>query len=187
MALYKVNSTSATAHYFKSEDVKVFPCSFRGVKSTNNKQIYDPAARLQTEEGYTNPAFIGKKSYVIEFKNNTLKAVIGGYTFTISNINKADFIYGENKAKSLFIKVANYASTAVTTKRLAPIEGSVEALDIVGDGNTDIFVGLFVAEADSFNALDTDTKNLFSAANHYELTPFIAKNSELIINPAAIT
>lgn len=93
--------------YFKSKDVRVFPCSYRGNYEKNNGSVtFDPEARLNTESNLINAGGkLGfKENYLIEKADNVAKFVICGYYFEISNINSYD---AELSNKRLFVKLAD--------------------------------------------------------------------------------
>lgn len=87
--------------YFKSEDVKVFPCSYRGYKENqanqNNEDMIDPESRMITESNYANATGFNfynmnattdrglSDTYILNYSttNHILKVVINGYYFEI--------------------------------------------------------------------------------------------------------
>ena len=94
-------------NYFKSKDVRVFPCSYRGNYEINNGSVtFDPEARLNTESNLISAGGkLGlKENYLIEKTDNVAKFVICGYYFEISNINSYD---DQLSNKRLFVKLAN--------------------------------------------------------------------------------
>ena len=94
--------------YFKSKDVRGFPCSYRGNYEKNNGSVtFDPEARCNTESALINAGGkLGlKESYLIEkTSDNVAKFVICGYYFEISNINSYD---DELSNKRLFVKLTD--------------------------------------------------------------------------------
>ena len=92
--------------YFKSKDVRVFPCSYRGNYEKDNGSVtFDPEARLNTESNLISAGGkLGlKESYLIEkTSGNVAKFVICGYYFEISNINSYD---DQLSNKRLFVKL----------------------------------------------------------------------------------
>jgi hypothetical protein len=116
--LQKINEINEYL-YFKSKNVKVFPCSYRGVYTLENKGTekdnsftFDPESRLTTEGSFTNiPGYsigyspLNKNSYIISYtttgsdttKTGLLKCVIGGYYFEINNITIEDLEKLQNK------------------------------------------------------------------------------------------
>ena len=76
-------------NFFKSADVKVYPCGFRGYDASD--KMFNPKARMTSEEGLIGLGGVGdlRSSYVVSYSaesNGTLDAVIGGYRFKISNV-----------------------------------------------------------------------------------------------------
>ena len=81
--------------YFKSEDVKVFPCAYRGYRESSAEAL-DPSARSFTEYNFSNiysNISANKPSYVISYNttDDILKCIIGGYYFEISNVSTYSF------------------------------------------------------------------------------------------------
>ena len=93
--------------YFKSKDVRVFPCSYRGNYEINNGSVtFDTEARLNTESNLISAGGkLGlKENYLIEKTDNVAKFVICGYYFEISNINSYD---DQLSNKRLFVKLTD--------------------------------------------------------------------------------
>lgn len=129
------------ANYFKSKDVKIFPCAYRG-QDANNEPI-NPEASSFTEYNFTNIySKQGKKkeSFIISYTETELKCIIGGYYFEITNL--AD--YEKSSYKYLAIKVIN--------KELVPFESTDP--DTLDDTTTGNFLGV---------AGDNDISNLANA------------------------
>lgn len=80
-----------TNKYFKSEDIQVYPCGYRGNRN-NNVLIYNPQARMTTEEGLIGLGSLGdlSRNYVVSFKDNILRLILGGYFFKIDTSNYTD-------------------------------------------------------------------------------------------------
>jgi hypothetical protein len=81
--------------YFRSEDIKVFPCAYRGYRKSGAEAL-DPSARSFTEYNFSNiysNISANKPSYVISYNttNDILKCTIGGYYFEISNVSTYSF------------------------------------------------------------------------------------------------
>ena len=94
-------------NYFKSKDVRVFPCSYRGNYEKDSGSVtFDPEARLNTESNLISAGGkLGlKENYLIEKTDNVAKFVICGYYFEISNINSYD---DQLSNKRLFVKLTN--------------------------------------------------------------------------------
>lgn len=101
------------ANYFKSTDVKIFPCAYRGQNASN--EPINPEASSFTEYNFTNiysKQGEKKESFIISYTENELKCVIGGYYFEITNFDK----YKKSDYKYLAIKIAN--------KELVPFDGT---------------------------------------------------------------
>ena len=87
--------------YFESKNVKVYPSAYRGAfdrdtglpitPETTKTTTFDPEARLTTEKVLLGNSISDLKgSYVIDYANDTLKCVIGGYYFEIYNLTAAN-------------------------------------------------------------------------------------------------
>lgn len=118
------------ANYFKSTDVKIFPCAYRGQNASN--EPINPEASSFTEYNFTNiysKQGEKKEGFIISYTENELKCVIGGYYFEITNFDK----YKKSDYKYLAIKIAN--------KELVPFEGAYSdgSLD---DTTNNIFLGV---------------------------------------------
>ena len=93
--------------YFKSKDVRVFPCSYRGNYEKDSGSVtFDPESRLNTESNLISAGGkLGlKENYLIEKTDSVAKFVICGYYFEISNINSYD---DQLSNKRLFVKLTN--------------------------------------------------------------------------------
>ena len=113
------------ANYFKSTDVKIFPCAYRG-------QNINPEASSFTEYNFTNiysKQGEKKESFIISYTENELKCVIDGYYFEITNLNN----YEKSDYKYLAIKIAN--------KELVPFDGTYSAGSL-DDTTNNIFLGV---------------------------------------------
>lgn len=112
-------------NYFKTGDVKVFPCAYRG-------QNINPEASSFTEYNFTNiysKQGEKKESFIISYTENELKCVIGGYYFEIANFNR----YEKSDYKYLAIKITN--------KELVPFDGTYSAGSL-DDTTNNIFLGV---------------------------------------------
>lgn len=117
------------ANYFKSADVKIFPCAYRGQNASN--EPINPEASSFTEYNFTNiysKQGEKKESFIISYTENELKCVIGGYYFEITNFNE----YEKSNYKYLAIKIAN--------KELIPFEGTMPA--VLDDTTNNTFLGV---------------------------------------------
>jgi hypothetical protein len=118
--------------FFLSENVKVYPCSFRG-KGADGKQI-NPSARLITEEGFVRPVAVGSiDSYVIAGSNDLLKVVIGGYYFEIT-------LDETQKFKTLSISTKLAGDQQVLASLYSDADNCLDVLD--SKENKYYFVGL---------------------------------------------
>ena len=104
-------------YFIESENVKVFPCSYRGFDKSEN--IFDPEANGFTEYNFAN--IYGKQTKLISWSGGLLKCVIDGYYFEIKGINPNDLYIGGQLYKFAIVLeelkvVGNY-----TTKVLKPI------------------------------------------------------------------
>jgi len=116
------------ANYFKSSDVKVFPCAYRG-------QGIDMEASSFTEYNFTNiysKQGLKKESFIISYTDNKLKCVIGGYYFEIQNLNN----YFTNEAAK-----ANYQYLGITVSNKELVPFGESAPNVLDDEN-DNFLGI---------------------------------------------
>lgn len=119
------------AYFIESENVKVFPCSYRGFN--DDKNIFDPEASGFTEYNFAN--IYGKQTKLISWTDNLLKCIIDGYYFEIKYIAPAD----------LFINNKLYKFAIV-----------LDPIDIVGSYQTKVLKSIY---ADNVNYLDTKIGN----------------------------
>ena len=168
--------------YIESQNIKVFPCAYRGYYKVNNEGqakpetlVFDPEARATTEANFTNTFHKlsdNKESYVIAWiptsntTKGTLKCVIGGYYFEIYDHSMSDFFYtdtDDNTIKPYYlciktesISLGTSASDDVdarTTKVLSSFGGAANYLDVYSeDQNNYAFTGLLVSKAVVENA-----------------------------------
>lgn len=176
--------------YFRSEDIKVFPCSFRGnylIETgdyQNQSYAFDPESRLTTEYNFTHLHSIGNpsSSYVIEFNedNGILKCVIGGYYFEISNINT----YIEDlKNKTLAIQLdeielkpsetdSRFDESSIDSTRktyvLKSWDSRTTSLDFLVDGDSEYkFYGLAILSDDSQVIKSLSLSNIFDSNGNF--------------------
>lgn len=127
-----------TDKYFKSADIQVYPCGYRGPQKTNEALIYNPQARMTTEEGLTGLGGLGdlSRSYVVSFENNTLGLILSGYFFKISNIdNYADLTGTYLYIKLKEVSIVESAETDNRTHILSPLyENADDKLDAYFNG-----------------------------------------------------
>ena len=124
------------AYFIESENVKVFPCSYRGFNDDGN--IFDPEANGFTEYNFAN--IYGKQTKLISWTGNLLKCIIDGYYFEIKNITPADLFRNNKLYKFAII---------------------LDTIDIVGSYKTKVLKSIY---ADNVNYLDTkiDGVNYFT-------------------------
>ncbi len=150
------------ANYFKSKDVKIFPCAYRGQDS--NGTPINPEASSFTEYNFTNiysKSGLKKESFIISYTANELKCIIGGYYFEITSLN--DYT-DKSKYKYLAIKVLD--------KELIPFEKDhPESLD----DNSGNFLGL--AGGSALSELSGATAHLQVFDSHEET---IGENSTTV-------
>ena len=147
-------------YYLLSENVRVYPCAFRGQFSEDI--IFDPESRLNTEANFILPRANGDiiTSYVISFVPTsagnpdvgTLTCVIGGYYFELRNFDLSDLFDNPNAIKQLYINTRQVSLTPDSnenqpkTRVLASfVEESPVILDYkVSEGAQPIFTGLYI-------------------------------------------
>ena len=104
-------------YFIESENVKVFPCSYRGFDKSGN--IFDPEANGFTEYNFAN--IYGKQTKLISWSDGLLKCIIEGYYFEIKNISPADlYINGELYKFAIVLESLPIAGS-YETKVLKPI------------------------------------------------------------------
>lgn len=165
--------------YIESQNIRVFPCAYRGYYvNGNDALVFDPEARSTTESNFTDTFHKlsdDKNSYLIAWVPNlskqgfgTLKCVIGGYYFEIYNHTMTNFFKGD-KPYYLCIKTTDAelgtsvsADSVRTTEVLSSFAETTDYLDIrTSDGYA--FTGLLISEE------ATGTANLqpFKAESSY--------------------
>ena len=174
-------------YFVESNNIKVFPCAYRGYSSTGNSPlVFDPEARSTTEANFTktyHQISPNKTSYIVSWTGSnssegTLTLVLGGYYFEINNCKATDFIGSDNTEYSVYINLKNQAlatsssDTNRTTEVLSSYSNSEDYLDFkIPNTENYIFVGLAIS-----NIADSDI------SYSYKLTPFKAvldENNEL--------
>ncbi len=139
-------------NYFKSSDIKVFPCIYRD-------PVYDKESRLNTERNFTklgSGGFGSRISYIKEWENNTslnteiLYCNIGGYNFEI-NTKDYEQLLVSNKSSYLILKldrtqiaVESAGSNTTYTYRIGTLdsENSSVFLDHIKADENSYFTGL---------------------------------------------
>lgn len=132
-------------YFFKSTDVSVYPCGYRG-KMSNSDTIYNPQARMMTEEGLTNLGSSGdlNRNYLVDTEENTLSVVLNGYLFKIKSLNT---YFSANNSYYVFIKrkstsIYNDESHENYTYILESLDSSKNDSSNLDNSETGNFVGL---------------------------------------------
>ena len=154
-----IESATLNAYFIESENIKVFPCSYRGFKTVEIldekgilrklNQIFDPEANGFTEYNFAN--IYGKQTKLISWTSDLLKCVIDGYYFEINGIEPTDLCIGNKLYKFAIVLEQLYidADKNYATKVLKPIyTGDVNYLDTTIDGAY-CFTGLALIDADT--------------------------------------
>lgn len=173
-------------YFVESNNIKVFPCAYRGYNSNGDSPlVFDPEARSTTEANFTktyHQISPNKTSYIVSWTGSTssegtLALVLGGYYFEINKCKATDFIGEDNTEYSIYINLktqdlgTSTSDTSRTTEVLSSYGETVDYLDFKTSAENYIFVGLAVSTV-------TDSEIEYS----YKLTPFKAvldKNNEL--------
>lgn len=153
--------------YIESQNIRVFPCAYRGYYDSTNSKVFDPEARATTEANFTNTFHKlsdNKDSYIVAWvpdtgkQTYTLKCVIGGYYFEIYNQTMSDFFYSESMEDHpyyLCIKTESIALgtsmtddvDARTTTVLSSFEESTNYLDVYKETDSKYaFTGLLISK-----------------------------------------
>lgn len=131
-------------YFIESENIKVFPCSYRGFDKSGN--VYDPEATGFTEYNFVN--IYGKQTKLISWTDNLLKCVINGYYFEIKNITPAKLCINKELYKFKIVTTQLTIVDNYTTEVLAPIGvANINYLDTTIEG-IDCFTGLAIVPAD---------------------------------------
>ena len=170
-------------YFVKSNNIKVFPCAYRGYKSTaDGPVVFDPEARSTTEANFTktyHQISPNKTSYIVSWTGSTssegtLTFVLGGYYFEINHCKATDFIGADNTEYSIYINLKNQAlatssdDISRTTEVLSSYRDTEDYLDFkIDDTENYIFAGLAISTVAD---LDIDYS--------YKLTPFKAVLNE---------
>ena len=136
------------AYFIESENVKVFPCSYRGFNDDRN--IFDPEASGFTEYNFAN--IYGKQTKLISWTGNLLKCIIDGYYFEIKNITPADLFRNNKLYKfAIVLKSINVVGSYETKVLDSIYADNVSYLDTKIDG-VNYFIGLaLVPESEPIN------------------------------------
>lgn len=150
-------------NYFKSSDIKVFPCVYRD-------PIYDKESKLNTERNFTklgSNGFGSRISYIKKWENNTsdteiLYCNIGGYSIEI-NTNEYKQLLVSDKLSYLILKLdrtkiatESGGSNTTYTYRIGALDGEnsstfIDHIKTDGSTETSYFTGLgyFTVDIDS--------------------------------------
>lgn len=136
------------AYFIESENVKVFPCSYRGFNDDRN--IFDPEASGFTEYNFAN--IYGKQTKLISWTGNLLKCIIDGYYFEIKNITPADLFRNNKLYKfAIVLKSINVVGSYETKVLDSIYADNVSYLDTKID-DVNYFTGLaLVPESEPIN------------------------------------
>lgn len=168
-------------NYFKSSDIKVFPCIYRD-------PLYDKESKLNTERNFTklgSSGFNSRISYIKEWENNTsdtgiLYCNIGGYNIEI-NTRGYEQLLVSDKASYLILKldrtqiaVESGGNNVTYTYRIGALdsENSSVFLDHIKADEISYFTGLgyFTVDQDSdVSGLEITTEDNPSAEYLYYL------------------
>ena len=135
------------AYFIESENVKVFPCSYRGFN--NDGHIFDPEASGFTEYNFAN--IYGKQTKLISWADNLLKCIIDGYYFEIKNIAPANLFINNKLYKFAIVLDPIDIVGSYQTKVLKSIyANNVNYLDTkIGNDNTYYFTGMALIDKDA--------------------------------------
>ena len=156
--------TIESKQYIKSQDIRVFPCAYRGYYNSSTTPattlVFDPEARATTEANFTNTFHKlsnNKESYVVAWvpdlgaSTGTLKCVIGGYYFEIYNHEINDFFNSDSpyylciNTKPISLGTSEPDETdARTTEVLSSFANTTDYLDVKQD-NDYAFTGLLIS------------------------------------------
>lgn len=165
-----ITKTNSNDKYFKSQDIRVFPCSYRGYYNTATSKtlVFDPEARATTESNFTE-AFHklspNKESYIVNWdaNNGILKCVIGGYYFEIRDCDIEEFFWDNNGIMTPYYLCINTKSVQLGTSEpdesnsrethvLSPFDEVTDYLDIKYNATDYAFTGLLVSTTEQGTA-----------------------------------
>ena len=158
--------TLSAKQYIESQNIRVFPCAYRGYYNADETLVFDPEARATTEANFTNTFHKlsdNKESYVIAWAQDsatdidgtgTLKCVIGGYYFEIYNHRMSNFFYLDPKDAS----------------KLKPYYLCIKTESI----------SLGTSEPDSTNARTTEVLSSFAESTNYlDVKDFMGRDEKM--------
>lgn len=185
--------------YIESQNIRVFPCAYRGYYEENGESVvFDPEARSTTESNFTDTFHklsVNKDSYVVAWvpkigstNYGTLKCVIGGYYFEIYNHTIADFFSATKpyylciKTEQINLGTSEADNDSRTTEVLSSFADTTNYLDIntaAGYAFTGLLLSTeavgdfnllpFVAETSFIKSIKATTSNKEAQINHYYL------------------
>ena len=138
-------------NFFKSNQIKIYPASFRGVYSDNNTK-FDPESTLTTEYNITRPLMAGdKETYIISWNetDRKLTCVIGGYYFEISNITASALAnkYLCITKRTIDLTDESGVDSQRNTLVLANFRDSSASLDELEKNKGYFFTGLLISDS----------------------------------------
>lgn len=144
------NIELSTLNFFKSNQIKIYPASFRGVYGENNTK-FDPESTLTTEYNITRPLMAGdKETYVVSWDETERKltCVIGGYYFEISNVTASALAnkYLCITKRSVDLTDTSDTDSQRTTSVLASFRGNSVNLDESNVADGYFFTGLLISD-----------------------------------------
>jgi len=178
-----MSSIISGTNYFRSADVSVFPCAYRGYYVANNHQyVFNPESRGFTEANLTNiypKLSASKTSYLVSWENGAsssgtgiLKCVIGGYYFEINDIKYSDLA---DKTLAIKTRQINVDNNGDTTLILASYIDINDAYLDTANGNDYMFTGLAIVGSSESTAgaaatlkLIDSNGNLIESTRHLE-------------------
>lgn len=139
-------------NFFRSNQIKVYPASFRGsYPQGDGTTKFDPESTLTTEYNITRPVIAGSRTtYIISWDgvNRKLTCVIGGYYFEISGITASAL---SNKYLCINKRTIDLNNTDTDSQRTTSVLASFRtdsiALDEPDNHNNYFFTGLLISEA----------------------------------------
>lgn len=139
-------------NFFRSNQIKVYPASFRGsYPQGDGTTKFDPESTLTTEYNITRPVTAGNRTtYIISWDgvNRKLTCVIGGYYFEISGITASAL---SNKYLCINKRTIDLNNTDTDSQRTTSVLASFRtdsiALDEPDNHNNYFFTGLLISGA----------------------------------------
>lgn len=150
--------------YFKSKDVEVYPCSYRGTyidDKSQTKQL-NPKARMLTEDGITRIGGAARlaDNYVVNSSETVLEVVLAGYYFKISNLNDNNYSLANCY---LNINTLDITTSGEKQRILDSLDSTTEGILDSGEYFTGLSYSLDKEGKVSFKVFDNDGNVLDSA------------------------